>query len=65
MGQACVGGDSARQVDQRVATLLETDRLKDTEVKLLLLGAGESGKSTLFKVRMDDEDFSIDKNFQP
>ena len=49
MGQSCLGGQDKR-MDEKVGILLENDRLKDSEIKLLLLGAGESGKSTLFKV---------------
>ena len=51
MGQACgLGSNNGKQIDQKVNDMLRDDRLNDSEIKLLLLGAGESGKSTLFKV---------------
>eukprot|EP00761_Pharyngomonas_kirbyi_P014571 gb/GECH01014601.1/.p1 GENE.gb/GECH01014601.1/~~gb/GECH01014601.1/.p1 ORF type:complete len:359 (+),score=84.59 gb/GECH01014601.1/:1-1077(+) len=49
----CLGKDSDdpdRQTDKKISQGIRQDkRIRDREIKLLLLGAGESGKSTIFK----------------
>eukprot|EP00608_Synchroma_pusillum_P000855 CAMPEP_0198444376 /NCGR_PEP_ID=MMETSP1452-20131203/70575_1 /TAXON_ID=1181717 /ORGANISM="Synchroma pusillum, Strain CCMP3072" /LENGTH=478 /DNA_ID=CAMNT_0044165031 /DNA_START=38 /DNA_END=1475 /DNA_ORIENTATION=- len=49
-GTMCCGGGDALAMSREVERQLVRDRNEDEErVKLLLLGAGESGKSTIFK----------------
>lgn len=53
MGNICfadVEDPEARKTDREIQKMLKQDKRRmDSEIKLLLLGAGESGKSTVFK----------------
>jgi len=50
MGNICVPADEASKIDKEINDMLRKERKKlKEEVKLLLLGPGESGKSTFFK----------------
>ncbi|KAJ3429570.1 guanine nucleotide-binding protein g(o) subunit alpha [Anaeramoeba flamelloides] len=74
MGSICSGGSSedktANKQNKKIDNMLK--KLKnniDEEIKILLLGAGESGKSTLFKQmkllqdgNFDEDDFQTYKN---
>jgi len=53
MGLCVSGGDARTDDDKRIDQMLREDNLKESNIpKVLLLGTGESGKSTVFKQMM-------------
>jgi GTPase SAR1 family protein len=50
MGNVCLGKDPMKRADEQITHQQQQSAIEmGKEIKLLLLGAGESGKSTLFK----------------